>query len=61
MRPKSFHVPTVWLMSREAEPLYRRSLAGRETQLGRDHPDTLTSVSNLAVLLDSQGKLDEAG
>ena len=61
MRPKGFHVPTVWLPRREAEPLYRRDLAGCEAQLGRDHPDTLISVNNLAELLRSQGKLDEAG
>ena len=38
-----------------AEPLYRRALAGREKALGPDHPDTLTSVNNLAVLLQAKG------
>ena len=61
MRPKGFHVPTVWLPRREAEPLCRRALARREAQLGRDHPDTLNSANNLAGLLENQGKLDEAG
>ena len=61
MRPKGFHVPTVWLPRREAEPLYRRAVAAKEQQLGRDHPSTLISVNNLAGLLKSQGKLDEAG
>jgi hypothetical protein len=28
--------------------------------LGRDHPDTLTSVNNLGALLQAQGKLDLA-
>eukprot|EP00808_Paulinella_micropora_P014461 g41167.t1 len=43
----------------EAEPLYRRALAGHEEELGATHPDKLTSV-NLAVLLRNQGKLAEA-
>ena len=30
----------------EAEPLFRRALAGREKKLGLNHPDTLTSVNN---------------
>ena len=40
--------------------LYRRALAGREEALGPAHPDTLTLVNNLAVLLKSLGKYDEA-
>eukprot|EP00435_Cladocopium_sp_Y103_P064679 s1011_g26.t1 len=44
----------------EAEALHRRSLAGKEAQLGANHPSTLTSMSNLAVLLREQGKFDEA-
>ena len=28
--------------------------------LGKEHPDTLTSMSNLAGVLQSQGKYDEA-
>jgi hypothetical protein len=36
-------------------------LEGRESQLGAQHPDTLTSVNNLAVLWEKQGKLEEAG
>ena len=38
----------------------RRELEGREQRLGADHPDTLASVSNLAGLLQAQGKLAEA-
>jgi len=30
----------------EAEPLYRRALAGKEQQLSAQHPSTLTSVNN---------------
>ncbi|KAF2999044.1 hypothetical protein E8E15_000155 [Penicillium rubens] len=32
----------------------------RENALGREHPDTLTSVSDLGLVLSSQGKYDEA-
>jgi len=45
----------------QAEGLHRRALEGKESQLGPQHPDTLTSVHNLAVLLQKQGKLEEAG
>jgi hypothetical protein len=35
----------------------RRALEGREKALGKEHPDTLTSISNLASVLQDQGKL----
>ena len=38
----------------------RRALVGREQVLGAEHPNTLTSVSNLASVLGRQGKYDEA-
>ena len=44
----------------EAEPLYRRALEARERTLGNEHPDTLTSVNNLALLLRRTGRYDEA-
>ena len=44
----------------EAEPLYRRALAGYERVMGPEHPDTLTSVNNLAMLLYSTGAYGEA-
>ncbi|KIX03312.1 uncharacterized protein Z518_06864 [Rhinocladiella mackenziei CBS 650.93] len=44
----------------EAEGMNRRALSGREKVLGMDHPDTLTSVSNLASVLQDQGKYEEA-
>lgn len=44
----------------EAEKLYRRALAGQERRLGPQHPDTLESVSNLAVLLKKCKKKKEA-
>ncbi|CUS06611.1 unnamed protein product [Tuber aestivum] len=40
--------------------MHRRALEGREKILGPDHPDTLTSVNNLAGVLQSQGKYDES-
>jgi len=39
----------------EAEPLYRRSLAIRETALGPDHPDVGTALNNVAWLALVQG------
>jgi tetratricopeptide (TPR) repeat protein len=44
----------------ESESLLRRALEGRERALGPEHPDTLTSVNNLAVLLNSKGDLAAA-
>jgi len=34
----------------DAEPLYKDALAGRQKALGHEHPDTLTSMNNLAGL-----------
>ena len=36
----------------EAQRLYERALAVREAVLGAEHPDTATSVNNLAVVLE---------
>ncbi|KAF2174720.1 hypothetical protein K469DRAFT_519637, partial [Zopfia rhizophila CBS 207.26] len=44
----------------EAEKLNRRVLEGRENKLGKDHPDTLTSVYCLAYLLHQQKPYKEA-
>ena len=43
-----------------AEPLLRRALAIREKALGPEHPDTATSLNNLALLLRDQGDLAAA-
>ena len=40
--------------------MHRWVLEAREKVLGREHPETLTSVSNLGDVLSSQGKYDEA-
>jgi hypothetical protein len=45
----------------QAEALHRRALAGCEAHLGANHPHTLISMNNLAVLLEKLGKLAEAG
>ena len=39
---------------------YGRALAGREKALGVDHPDTLTTVHNMASVYKSQGQYDKA-
>ena len=44
----------------EAEAIYRQTLQLRETVLGKDHPDTLASMNNLAISLRNQGKYVEA-
>jgi tetratricopeptide (TPR) repeat protein len=44
----------------EAEPLLVRALETRERVLGTEHPETLTSVNNLASLYDKQGRFGEA-
>jgi serine/threonine protein kinase len=43
-----------------AYPLQESALASRRRILGEEHPDTITSISNMGVLLDRQGKLAEA-
>ncbi len=44
----------------EAEPLYGRSLAIREQQLGANHPATAITLNNLAGLFESMGRYSEA-
>jgi tetratricopeptide (TPR) repeat protein len=44
----------------EAEPLYHRALEVREQVLGKEHPDTLSSINNLAELYKAQGRYEEA-
>jgi len=43
-----------------AEPLLKRGLAVGERVLGPEHPDTLVSVNNLALLFESQGNYADA-
>jgi tetratricopeptide (TPR) repeat protein len=44
----------------QALPQLQRSVAIHEQKLGADHPGTLTSKNNLAVLYQDQGKYAEA-
>ncbi|KAF7502175.1 hypothetical protein GJ744_006771 [Endocarpon pusillum] len=43
-----------------AESIGRSAIVARQEILGPEHPDTLTSVSNLGSVLESQGKYEEA-
>ena len=43
----------------DAEELYKRALAGREEQLGPDHPDTLRTVNNFTIFLRDRGRVDD--
>jgi tetratricopeptide (TPR) repeat protein/tRNA A-37 threonylcarbamoyl transferase component Bud32 len=43
-----------------AAPLQTRALEVRRRLLGDEHPDTISSISNMGYLLASQGKLAEA-
>jgi len=45
---------------KEAERMLRQALDETRQQLGSSHPDTLTSITDLALLLEAQGKLAEA-
>jgi tetratricopeptide (TPR) repeat protein len=45
---------------REAEPLFKRSLAIREKALGPDHPNVATSLENLAALYRKTNHGNEA-
>ena len=40
----------------EAEEIHRQVLALSEMVLGKEHPDTLGSMNNLALVLSSRGK-----
>ncbi|KAK8092629.1 TPR-like protein [Apiospora kogelbergensis] len=44
----------------ESEKLSRQALEGREAELGKRHPHTLASASNLALVLQDQGQYREA-
>ena len=55
--------PTPPVPSRDARrrPCTAELLQGGKRQLGANHPHTLLSMNNLAMLLEQQGKLNEAG
>jgi hypothetical protein len=41
---------------KEAEAMHRQALRGYEKVLGPEHPETLTSVNNVGLVLERQGK-----
>ncbi|KAF2690213.1 hypothetical protein K458DRAFT_383343 [Lentithecium fluviatile CBS 122367] len=43
-----------------AESAYRKVLERNESILGKEHPDTLASMNNVAVTLNDQGKHSDA-
>ena len=43
----------------QAEEMHQRVLRLKEMVLGKEHPDTLTSMNNLAVVLRDQGKYEQ--
>jgi serine/threonine protein kinase/tetratricopeptide (TPR) repeat protein len=49
-----------WGLFDAAQPLQERALVTRRRVLGEDHPDTLSSIHSMGVLLKNQGKLAEA-
>jgi Tetratricopeptide repeat len=44
----------------QAEEIHRQVLRLRETVLGKEHPDTLASMNNLAEIPSDQGKYEQA-
>ncbi|OQW93106.1 MAG: kinesin, partial [Beggiatoa sp. IS2] len=44
----------------QALPLYQRALEICERVLGKDHPDTATSLNNLALLYNNTGDYAQA-
>jgi eukaryotic-like serine/threonine-protein kinase len=44
----------------KARPLAEAALRIRQEELGDDHPDTLTAINNMGILLHSMGKFEEA-
>ena len=64
LEPKAVRIMNqygIWLQNRgqytNAEPIFQRALAIRRKVLGKEHPDTLTSMNNLAQTLYAQGDL----
>ncbi|KAM3066473.1 hypothetical protein ACMFMG_012057 [Clarireedia jacksonii] len=43
-----------------SQQMYRHTLKGRTKVLGKEHPNTLTSMNNLALVFQRQGKYDAA-
>ena len=58
--PANPFTPFSLMSGREAETMNRQKLKLSEEVLGKTHPSTLTTMSNLAGVLSSQGKYAEA-
>jgi len=54
------HPAAAALELEDEERLYKEAVEGRRRLLGPVHPDTLTSLNNLAMLYQEQGRYDEA-
>ena len=44
----------------QAEEMQRQALELQETVLGKEHPETLAGMNNLAMVLSDQGKHEQA-
>jgi Flp pilus assembly protein TadD len=44
----------------QAEEMHRKAFGLRETVLGKEHPDTPTSMNNLALVLCDQNEYEQA-
>jgi tetratricopeptide (TPR) repeat protein len=44
----------------EAEKVYRRAIALHEQTLGSEHPETAVAMTNLAGVLEEQGRMEPA-
>jgi Tetratricopeptide repeat len=47
-------------LAKQVEEMQLQALGLRGTVLGKEHPDTLTSMNNLALVLSQQGKYEQA-
>ena len=45
---------------KDAEPLYKRSLAILERKVGPNHPNIVQILNNMAALYENMGKMKEA-
>ncbi len=52
--------PVESCMLPEADPLFKKALEGRRQKLDEEHPDTLESKNDLAVLYKEQVRYEEA-
>jgi len=58
--PSDAHEAHTWLLFEPSQRLLETALATRRRILGEEHSDTLSTLDNLATVLNAQGRLDEA-